>query len=189
LLIGLGSLRAEDYLKEAQEENAPADTSPVVKMSPDHRIKVTLLYIGPVTDKQIPLPFVLVYMVEDCRTPEDLARHHATPTPDGHFIDGGFLLTTYPPDIRDGNGKTLDKHGQERAREYKGALLQDFKNVYPQVKVPVPDHPDKCGILEYFYKDVAQGPFDITLHDSIVAFGESSFHFRDIDANSFSDQP
>ncbi len=185
LLLVLIPLRAEDYLKEAQEENAPQDTSPLVKLSPDHRIKVTLLYIGPVSDKQIPLPFVVVYMVEDCRTAEDLAHHHATPTPDGHFIDGGYLLTTYPPDIKDGTGKTLARGGQERCREYKGGLEEDFKALYPQINLPAPDHPDKSGILEYFYKDAARGPFDITLHDRIVAYGESSFHFRDINSNSF----
>jgi hypothetical protein len=184
LLFVLMPLRAEDYLKEAQEQNAPQDASPLVKLSPDHRIKVTLLYTGPVSDKQIPLPFVVVYMVEDCRTAEDLARHHATPTPDGHFIDGGYLLTTYPPDIKDGTGKALPG-GQERCREYKGALQADFKTVYPQISLPTPDHPDKCGVFEYFYKEPARSPFDITLHDRIVAYGESSFHFRDISANSF----
>lgn len=183
LLLGLVPLRAEDYLHEAQDEN-----SPLVQTTSDHRIKFTLLYVGPVTDKQIHDPFVVVYMREDCRSDEDLAQHHAVRTADNAAIDTEFALLTKLPEVRGSAGRLKD-YGSERARGYDGVETPAFKETYPQLKLPAPDHPghlERVSILEYFFKSVPTGPFDITLHDNIGAYGESGVHFHDIDTSSFS---
>jgi len=179
LAVFLGPVRSEDLIKEAQEAN-----SPVIKSSSDHRIKVTLLYVGPVNDPQIHQPFVIVYMVEDRRSEADL-REHPWQIQPGNQIDSKYYLAPASPELKDSTGHLVIEKGPERARTYDVALMPMFKKVYPQLTLPAPDRPEKTGVYEYFYKIVPPGPFEITLHDSIEGYGKNNFHFRDIDTKSF----
>ena len=176
-ILCLGPVRSDDFIKQALGEN-----SPLVKVSSDHRIKVTLLYLGPVHDAQIQSAFVLVYLQEDCRSDEEYERHHITFSKDGYETGGGeYYLQVSTPEIKDHSHRLLTDSAQERARGYDGAPADDFKALYPTVKVPAVDHPKRAGIYEFFFKSVATGPFDVTLHDHFEAYGENSFHFRDVD--------
>lgn len=183
LLLVFMPIRAEDYLKEAQQANSP--DSPFVKISSDRRVKVTLLYIGPVHDKQIHSPFVVVYLREDCRSDEDYERHHITFSKDGYETGGGeYYLPPSVPEVKDHSRRLLTDGAEERARGYDGASQADFTSLYPNIKIPTVEHPKRVGIFEYFFKSVATGPFDITMHDHFAAYGENNIRFRDIDAES-----
>jgi len=179
LIFCLPPVRSDDHLLDG----ATADASPLTQTSSDQRIKVTLLYVGPVTDVQIHQPFVVMYMVEDCRTDEELQRH---PYKTAQGIDSQYYLAPAIPEVKDGTHHLLSDGGSERARSYKAALFPIFAKTYPNLKLPPADHPDRIGVYEYFYKDLPTGPFDITLHDSIQGYGENNFHFRDIDVGTFS---
>ena len=171
-------------LARADDLGDDSDSS-LAKSSSDHRIKVTLLYVGPIKDPQIHQPFVVTYLVEDCRSDEELQRH-PWKLPGG-AIDSNYYLAPSIPELKDGTHHLVDisVNADERSRQYVGASEPIFKKIYPGVVVPVPAQPDRAGIYEYFYKMVPPGPYQIVLHDSIPAYGRNNFHFHDIDTSAF----
>jgi hypothetical protein len=180
LLLFLAPIRAEDFLKEALEEN-----SPLVKTSSDHRVKVTLLYIGPMKEKLLDYTFVITYLVEDCTSDAEFQRNQqGTTTTEGHGPVSPYALFPAAAEVKDGSHQVVGHPGGNYL-QYKNALLPDFKANYPKVTLPAVEHPDRARIYQCFYKSVLTGPFDITLHDYIPAYGQNSFHFRDVNVSSF----
>jgi hypothetical protein len=174
--IGLAPARADD-------EELGTD-SPWSKTSSDGRIKVTLLYVGPIKDSQTTQPFVITYMVEDCRSDEELLRHPWKLA--GGAIDSQYYMAPAAPELKDGTHHLVDDRGEERSRGYAGAVQPNFKEIYPNVILPIPARPERVGIYEWFYKVLPSGPYDVVLHDSIPAYRQNNFYFRDIETSAFS---
>ena len=179
LILILSPIRAEDYLKAAQEEN-----SPFVKTSSDHRVKVTIIYVGPLKEKFLDYVFAVIYLAEDCSSDEQYKRNTSeNPAPAGRVS----MYDLFPscPVVKDGSHHDVG-HPGGNCYQYKNALVaQELKERYPTLKIPTADHPDRARVYQCFYKSILTGPFDITLDDHIPAYGQNSFHFRDIDVGSF----
>jgi len=175
----LAPLRAEDYLKEAQNEN-----SPLVKTSSDQRVKVTLLYVGPMKWKLLDYVFVITYLVEDLGPDDEYERHVASEhAPPGRVSK--YDLFPAGIEVKDGSHQLVE-HPGGNYYEYKEALRSDFKTDYPGLTLPDVAHPTRARVYQNFYKRILTGPFDITLHDWIQAYGPNNFRFQDIDVASFS---
>jgi hypothetical protein len=177
LIPAFACLRADDDPFDQFIAKTSDKTPTQTQTSVDGRIKVTLLYVGPITDPQIHHPFVITYMIEDCRSDQELQRH---PWKTGTAIDSDYYLAPSAPEAYDTHHKRLIFNVDERARTYKVALMPMFKAIYPKVTLPPTDHPDATGVYEYFLKDIPEGPIDITLHDGIRAYRNNSFRFENV---------
>jgi hypothetical protein len=180
LPLVLAPLRAEDYLKEAQNEN-----SPLIQTSSDQRIKVTLLYVGPMKRKLLDYVYVITYLVEDLGPEDEYERHvaaeHAPPNRVSRYDLFGAGM-----EVKDGSHQLVE-HPGGNTYTYKEALASaDFKADYPGLTLPDVAHPARARVSQCFYKRILTGPLDITLHDWIQAYGPNSFRFHDIDVASFS---
>jgi len=172
---------ANDFLNDTLGE-----ISPLTKESGDHRVRVTVLYIGPARPYKLHVQqnlaakaFVVTYLVEDLRSDTELLRHPAK-MPEGN-IDSQYYLAAVRPDVKDGAHHLLIG-GTLNEITYEYAMRPDFKAAYPEAKVPKSDHPDRIWVYEDLFDELPEGPFDLVFHDSIPAYGDNFFHFRDINA-------
>ena len=155
--LGLGRASADDTYPSAT--------------SSDGKIKITVLYVGPIHDKQIPQPFVVVYLREDGRSDSEIKDH-----PEVHLIP--LTPDVFPSTTSSALPKT--DWGSERSRVYTTALMAPFRALYPKITIPVPDVPDHAEVFEFFYKVVPDGPLRIVFHDTYVFASPNHIGFDDI---------
>jgi len=181
LMIFMGVARSDDHLLDG-DGGADNNSSPLTQTSHDHRLRITLLYVGPVKDKQFASQSVVVYLLEDLRTDEEYERHHITFSKEGYETGGGeYSLSLGNIEIKDGTHRLLTDNKEERCRQAVDECISEILQLYPNARIPKVENPKRSGIYEWFYVKPATGPFDVTVHDSFPAYGENNFRFNHVD--------
>jgi hypothetical protein len=108
-------------LKEAQNEN-----SPLIQTSSDQRIKVTLLYVGPMKRKLLDYVYVITYLVEDLGPEDEYERHvaaeHAPPNRVSRYDLFGAGM-----EVKDGSHQTGRAPRRQHLHLQGGARLRRFQ--------------------------------------------------------------
>jgi hypothetical protein len=170
--------------------DSPSPDSPLVKSSSDQRIRITLLYIGPTSDPAASKPFVLVYLLEDCRSDDEITQHTIVDA-GGPTLDVNYTLMPWGPELKDAAEGTLTDVSRSDDYKYLDVYNTDqLKQSYPHVRFPHLARPDRARLLAVFYDKVHQGPFDITFRDHIPASGYLNIQFNQIAlGTSYSSSP
>jgi hypothetical protein len=184
LLIGLLVLTL--LVPTRAQDAAAGDNSPLVKSSSSHHVKVTILYIGPLKETYLGYNYAIIYMAEDTGSDEQYQRNSAADPAQAGRVSN-YDLFPAGMEVKDGSRKVVGPFGGNWMK-FEEAQRPDFKARYPDVTLPNVEHPARARVFQNFYKTALTGPFEITLHTYIPAYGQNTFTFRSLDEVSFSPQ-